>query len=198
MMRLHIISEVSVADQQLMEACRPKRERKASLKGKEAAEQEPYNQEEAGSRSGKRVAGSRLFVLSWWLSLFRSFFCFCESLDLCCAGVVTPRRMQHTKTKSTAVRADRTSDNKRASLTRRFQNFPFALFLMHFQRRVVIAMPAGSFIATCVSTIFMSNNVTALTCSLSFDALSLISCDAASRSGKSRGAGKAVPARLRI
>ena len=59
MMRLHIISEVSVADQQLMEACRPKRERKASLKGKEAAEQEPYNEEEAGSRSGKRVAGSR-------------------------------------------------------------------------------------------------------------------------------------------
>ena len=80
------------ADQQLMEACRPKRERKASLKGKEAAEQEPYNQEEAGSRSGKRVAGSRLFVLSWWLSLFRSFFCFCESLDLCCAGAV--RRSQ--------------------------------------------------------------------------------------------------------
>ena len=71
-----------------------------------------------------------LFVLSWWLSLFRSFFCFCESLDLCCAGVVTPRRMQHTKTKSTAVRADRTSDNKRASLPRRFQNFPFALFLL--------------------------------------------------------------------
>ena len=33
-----------------------------------------------------------LFVLSWWLSLFRSFFCFCESLDLCCAGAV--RRSQ--------------------------------------------------------------------------------------------------------
>ena len=68
-MCLHIVSDVSVADEQMMEASRPKvhpkRERKPSLKGKEAAEQEPDKGKEAaeqepdsddeeGKQSGKK------------------------------------------------------------------------------------------------------------------------------------------------
>ena len=56
---LNLVSDVSVTDQQLMEVCRGTRDRKASLKGKEAGEQEPDSEEEAGSRCGKRVVGSR-------------------------------------------------------------------------------------------------------------------------------------------
>ena len=43
--RLHIMSDVSVADRQVMASC-AKRNRKHSQKGKETDEQEPVSQEE--------------------------------------------------------------------------------------------------------------------------------------------------------
>ena len=142
---------------------------------------------------------------------------------------LTSGRMQHRQTQNSGL--DRTIGKKRASVPRRFQNFP--LPCTDLCAPVLACTFSAAFGLLCLLDRALSDGfnsrildclccrlkvkrfhfrkvslrnacqhaslqkMDALTCSLSFDALSLISCDAESKSSNSRGADILVPTCLR-